>query len=162
MFCGLLFTGWLCKLCIRTLVEIVEIALPLKYPKHLSKYMGHPGSLEYHMMLAVLVAAVQGGRSQQSVLDAGWELLTTSPSTELVFETDFFWFLKMFAGLSFTNESTDCILFNSYLVNRSSSAAASDLTAALSVKKCSDCEIRRSILHNNFEVELKKTETDAK
>merc|ERR1712107_647265 len=32
-------------------------------------------------MLAVLVAAVQGGRSQQSVLDAGWELLTTSPST---------------------------------------------------------------------------------
>ena len=100
MFCGLLFTGWLCKLCIRTPVEIVEIALLLKCPKHLSKYMGHPGSLEYHMMLAVLVAAVQGGRSQQSVLDAGWELLTTSPSTELVFETDFFWFLKMFAGLS--------------------------------------------------------------
>ena len=100
MFCGLLFTGWLCKLCIRTPVEIVEIALLLKCPKHLSKYLGHPGSLEYHMMLAVLVAAIQGGRSQQSVLDAGWELLTTSPSTELVFETDFFWFLKMFAWLS--------------------------------------------------------------
>merc|ERR1712223_287992 len=32
-------------------------------------------------MLAVLVAAVQVGRSQQSVLDAGWELLTTSSST---------------------------------------------------------------------------------
>ena len=139
MFCGLLFTGWLCKLCIRTPVEIVEIALLLKCPKHLSKYLGHPGSLEYHMMLAVLVAAIQGGRSQQSVLDAGWELLTTSPSTELVFETDFFWFLKMFAGLSLTNESTNCVFcFNFYLVNRSSSAAASDLTAALSVKKCLD------------------------
>ena len=110
MFCGLLFTGWLCKLCIRTPVEIVEIALLLKCPKHLSKYLGHPGSLEYHMMLAVLVAAVQGGRSQQSVLDAGWELLTTSPSTELVFETDFFWFLKIFAGFSLTNESTDCFI----------------------------------------------------
>jgi len=101
--------GCVYKLCIRTPVEIVEIALLPKCPKHLSKNLGHPGSLEYHMMLAVLVAAVQGGRSQQSVLDAGWELLTTSPSTELVFETDFFWFL----------------------VNRSSSAAASDLTAAL-------------------------------
>jgi len=48
--------------------------------------------------------------TQQSVLEAGCALFTTSPSTELVLETDFFWFL----------------------VNRSSSAAASDLTAALS------------------------------
>ena len=73
------------------------------------------------MMLAVLLAAVQGGRSQQSVLDAGWELLTTSPSTELVFETDFFWFLKIFAGLSLTNEGTAIVY---YLILTSSTGPA--------------------------------------
>ena len=40
--------------------------------------------------------SLQSLGSQQSVLEAGCALFTTSPSTELVFETDFFWFLEMF------------------------------------------------------------------
>ena len=72
--------------------------------------------------------------SQQSVLEAGCALLTTSPSTELVFETDFFWFLEIFEGVILWHEY-DVSEIESNLVNLSSSAAASDLTAALSKRK---------------------------
>ena len=68
--------------------------------------------------------------SQQSVAEAGPPLLpTSSPSTELEADTDFFWFLKT-RSVVWADPTSPC--YSPYLVSRSSSAAASDLTAALS------------------------------
>ena len=78
--------------------------------------------------------------SQQSVLEAGCALFTTSPSTELVFETDFFWFLEIFERVILWHEY-DVSEIESNLVNLSSSAAASDLTAALSKRKHGEAEV---------------------
>ena len=64
-----------------------------RFPEDCREHLGNLRSLEYHMMLAVWKLLLG---SQQSVLEAGCALFTTSPSTELVFETDFFWFLQMF------------------------------------------------------------------
>ena len=101
-----------------------------RFPEDCRDHLGNLRSLEYHMMLAVWKLLLG---SQQSVLEAGCALFTTSPSTELVFETDFFWFLQMFEGVYMYKNVN--IKRESYLVNLSSSAAASDLTAALSARK---------------------------
>ena len=92
---GLLLTGFGCVLLSlhQNPCWNIRNSTSPRFPEDCREHLGNLRSLEYHMMLAVWKLLLG---SQQSVLEAGCALFTTSPSTELVFETDFFWFLQMF------------------------------------------------------------------